>query len=177
MIWTATAALAQPDDVWEKATAKVIRLPPSKIPGLPKAIAKEMKRRKCLIPQTYNLSAIHNAISGSFRKAGVTDWAALCSNDHVSSILVFWNGSTRDVEEVSSSPDKNWLQGVNENRIGFSRIIRTIGPADISQYQLPEEGQAARSFAHDGIEEAFRGKASTVLYYEGGNWTAVTGAD
>ena len=173
----ATMAEAKAEDVWDTADGEVVRVSPAEIRGLPKAVVREMKRRECLIPQTYISSQTHNAILGSFQKKGTKDWAVLCSKKRVSSVLVFWGGSPDKVDEMSSSPDKNWLQGIDEKRIGFSRYIGRSEPRRISEYQARDGGSKPPSFSHDGIEESFLEKASTIHYYDKGVWTGISGAD
>jgi hypothetical protein len=175
LLTTLTAARAE--SVWDKAERDIRRVAPAVVPGLPKAVARELEKRECRIPQTYLTTKIHNAIPGSFRAKGSKDWAVLCSKGGVSSLLIFWGGSIRGIGEYFPSPDKNWLQGIGETRAGFSRHIGRIEPGRIAEYQARDAGAAARPFDHDGIEEAFLEKASTVRYFDGGGWVEVPGAD
>ena len=59
---------------------RVEHLPASSFPALPTAVAAELNRRECLIPQTYQAHGPENVIHGSFRQAGERD--ALAHVDH-----------------------------------------------------------------------------------------------
>lgn len=177
LLAAAPTAKASGEAVWDAADVAVARASPAKAPRLPKAIVKELQRRKCLIPQTFISSRTHNAIFGSFARKGAKDWAVLCSRNRVSSVLVFWGGSATKVDEILSSPDKNWLQVIGEKRIGFSRHIDAIKPGRMSEYQRREEGAETTSFDHDGIAESFLEKGSTIHYYDRGAWIKFMGAD
>jgi hypothetical protein len=62
-------------------------------------------------------------IRGSFIRAGQVDWAALCSRELTSVILIFRNGNPGAIVELARRPDANFLQGIGANQLGFSRAI------------------------------------------------------
>ena len=165
---------------WDKADADILRLPPFDFPELPAPIARELVRRGCLIPQAEQWAdGLHNVISGQFRRPGQTDWAILCSIDRISSILVFWNGSAADVEVVNGEQraDRHYLQGMGDQPPAFSRLIGAVGKEYILVHYARHGGPEPPPIDHQGINNAFAGKVSTVRYWYKGEWLHLTGAD
>ena len=165
---------------WDKANAEVLRLQPFAFPELPASIASELVRRGCLIPQAEQWAdGLQNVISGQFRRPGQTDWAILCSIERVSSLLVFWNGSAADVENVKweRRPDSSYLQGMGDLRPAFSPLIRAVGKQYILDHYAWYGGPKPPPIDHEGIDSAFAGKSSTILYWYKGEWLHLQGAD
>src|ERR1700733_9184795 len=71
------------------ADLQVTRPPPSAFAELPTRIKRELERRGCTIPQVSADQKPQNVIKGEFTGKGRTDWAVLCSKNHVSTILIF----------------------------------------------------------------------------------------
>lgn len=168
------------EEQWEQADLQTRRLPPTAFPELPGEIVRELVSRGCTIPQTFASSSPENIIRGEFAKPEQQDWAVLCSVNRVSSILIFWGGSTHDVAEVYTAPDKSELQGIGGGRIGYSRAISTVGKEYIeSHYAAYRDGGAPEPppIDHEGINDAFIEKASTVHYFYQGKWLELAGAD
>jgi hypothetical protein len=94
----------------------------------------------------------------------------------VSSILVFRSGSVSSVAELASFPDSTFLQVVGPNdAIGYSRAIVAatagyIRERNRSNPKLPR-------LDHDGINDLFVEKGSSVWYWDGGRWLELDGAD
>ena len=166
-----------PDDAWAKADEQTRRLRPNAFANLPAAIVGELQRLGCTIPQTDGTREPQNVITGRFLSAANRDWAVLCSRDRVSAILVFPNGAINGVREVESSPDANWLQGVGGNQIGFSRAIAVADARYIISHYEEYGGPKPPSLDHDGINDIFVEKGSSVLYWHRGNWLRLQGAD
>ena len=61
----------------------------------------------------------HNVIRGEFARPRQKQWAVLCTIKGVSSVLVFWNGSEKSPANLARLEDCNYLEGIDENRIGF----------------------------------------------------------
>jgi len=168
---------------WEtrfgKAERETLRLAPSAFPGFPEAVARELSDRGCLIPQWWFRETPHNVVSGAFRRPDQTDWAVLCSVERRSVILIFWNGSAETVEELprSASVDRNWLQGIGGDRIGFSRLIYAVGKSYILEHYDRYGGPEPPPIDHEGIGDAFAEKASTVNCWREGRWLELPGAD
>jgi hypothetical protein len=116
-------------------------------------------------------------IRGEFKERGQRDLAILCSKDRVSSIVIFWGGSEKTITEIKASPDKDWLQGIGDSEIGFSRSITPVGKKFILEHYKWYGGPKPPPITHQGINEAFVGKASVVHYYYQGKWLRLSGAD
>lgn len=164
-------------DVWSEAEKQIVRLEPTMFKELPSEIVKELKALKCTVPQTYENSKPHNVINGSFAEKNQTDWAVLCSRNGVSSIKIFWGAAAKCPSEISESQDKNWLQGVGNDKIGYSRAIGLVSKETILEYHKEYGGPTPPPMFHQGIDDYFVGKASVVHYCINGKWMALTGAD
>ncbi len=166
-----------PEGAWATADEQTRRLSPDAFANVPTPIVGELQRLGCTIPQTYDRREPHNVITGRFLSATNRDWAVLCSRDRVSAILVFPNGAVDGVREIESSPDANWLQGVGGDRLGFSRAIAVADARYITSHYEAFGGPQPPSLDHDGIDDYFVDKASTVLYWHQGDWLRLQGAD
>jgi hypothetical protein len=191
-----------PEDLkrkFDEAERRIVRLSPTAFPELPRNVVRELQRRGCTIPQTPYTKRPQNVIKGEFAKPGQTDWAVLCSVNqtpwllsfwsdphYVSSILVFWNGSEKNPAEIAPKEDRNYLQGITDNEIGFSRIIGTAGKDFIlhhndSAYGAPNAPPAYKKLDlridHQGIDDSFAEKGSETWYFNDGKWARLMGAD
>lgn len=165
-------------DKWRVADSATARIPPAAFTQLPRNVRRSLQARGCTIPQTFAETKPHNVISGQFAKKGQTDWAVLCSRNKVSSILVFWNGSTKLVSEIAKGEDRNFLQVVRGNgEIGFSRSIIAVGRDYILARYKAYGGRKPPRIDHQGIDDGYLEKASYVLYYHRGKWLELQGAD
>ena len=165
-------------DMWKLADAATVRLAPRSFHQLPHKIIRNLQERGCTIPQEFGNSDPHNVISGEFRTKGQRDWAVLCSRKRSSSILVFWGGSVRKVSAIAASPDIEFLQTIGgPGNIGFSRSISAVGRGDILKHYHEYGGPKPPRIDHQGIDDAFVGKASDVRYYHRGKWLKLQGAD
>jgi hypothetical protein len=165
-------------DKWAAANSATLRLPPAAFSRLPKNIVKHLQGRGCMVPQSYLSREPHNVITGEFARRGQTDWAVLCSRSGVSSILIFWRGSTKSVSEVAKAPDSSFLQTVSEGgKVAFSRAIEPVGRDYIQSRYKEYGGRKPPRITHQGINDAYVDKASVVLYYHHGKWLELQGAD
>ncbi len=159
---------------FEEADRSILRLPPSAFPELPKNLRQDLERRSCTIPQVWLNQKPHNVIKGQFVRAGQVDWTVLCSVDRASTILVYRNGSALNPLAIVRERDIDKLQGVGNNEIGYSR---ELAPATRAFILSHDHERAAPQIYHDGINDAFVGKASVVRYFHKGKWIALAGAD
>ena len=166
-----------PASSWENADRQVVRLRPQAFPELPATVRAELDRRGCTIPQVPMIEGRQNVIKGEFSKAGQTDWAVLCSIGRVSSILIFWNGSGLKPAEIEKAPDQDRLQGWGGDKIVYSRAITPVGKRYIMEHYNAYGGEKPPPLDHQGIDDAFVGKASVVLYLYRGKWLHLSGAD
>jgi hypothetical protein len=166
-----------PQKLWETAAQQVLRLPPAAFSQLPKNLVAELERRGCMIPQVPMIEGLHNVIEGQFAKPGQIDWAILCSIGRVSSILVFWNGSEKNPAEIEKRPDLDRLQGWGGDKIVNSWTISPVGKDYIMEHYDAYGGEKPPPIYHQGIDDAFVGKASEVMYFYQGKWLHLSGAD
>lgn len=155
---------------FDEAERRIVRLPPTRFPELPPNIARDLQKRGCEIPQDELNpgSRPNNVIKGEFFRAGQTDWAILCSVEGVSSILVFPNGSEKNVASIGSAKDRNYLEG-EATGIIFSRLIKPFGKRSILNIRR-DEGIVLPRIDHAGILDAFADKTSGVWYFDGAEW-------
>lgn len=167
---------------FEAAAKQIRRLPVDAFSALPPVIREELRNRGCLIPQqTFGegetANQAHNVVQGEFFERGKTSWAALCSVNESSSILVFRDASDRHPEELSKSEDKNELQGAGNGRIAYSRQIQPADSKFILGHYRAYGGPEPPPIDHQGIDDAFVGKGSVTYYWYRGDWRKLTGAD
>ncbi len=167
----------EPTEKFREADLQVTRLGPSAFPELPMNIRRELERRGCTIPQVWEDRKPHNVIKGEFIRKGQIDWAVLCSLNRISSILIFRNASEQNPSELAREADIEKLQGVGGDVIGYSRAISSVGRQFILDHHRAYGGPKLPTIEHQGINDAFVGKASVVHYFHAGNWLQLTGAD
>jgi hypothetical protein len=155
---------------------EIVRFPLDSFPELPPSVRSELDDIGCWVPQTYSAKG-RNVIRGRFAASNQNDWAALCSNGDTSMIVIVWGGDSRCASPIERSADADWLQGMGEGKFLFSRAI---GVATIEMIDLDAQrysGPPAPARDHDGIDHAFMGKASVVLFCHEGKWVRLQGAD
>ena len=176
----AASTLAQtPPDLQralETADRQILRLSPSAFPGLPNNLRTALQSRGCLIPQVPPAKQPHNVIKGECAKPGQTDWAILCSVGGVSSIVIFWNGSEANPAQIAEAKDMDRLQD-SGNGWAYSREISSVDRAYILRHHQAYGGPKPPPIDHKGINDAFAGKGSVVLYFYQAKWLQLTGAD
>jgi hypothetical protein len=160
-----------------EADLQVTRLAPSAFPELPTKIKRELERRGCTMPQVSAGKKPRNVIKGEFTGKGRTDWAVLCSKNHVSTILIFRNASEREPLELAPQSDADHLQSGSGAAIEFSRVISAVGRDYILKHYRAYGGLKPPAIDHQGINDAFVRKASVVHYFHAGKWRELTGAD
>lgn len=171
------AAEIKAQDEWATADSQTLRLAPNRFSQLPKTIISDLENRRCTVPQSYIQDAKHNVIKGEFKRKGQKDWAVLCSHKKTSAILIYWNGSIKGVSRIASADDKDFLQGIGGEKIGFSRVIGVADAKYIRDHYESYGGPRPPKITHNGIDDAFAGKASEILYLHRGKWLRLQGAD
>lgn len=165
-------------DKWEVGDRDTLRLPPSDFPKLPKSVRRDLDTRGCTIPQAQSSDRQpHNVISGYFNRPDQIDWAVLCSIDRFSTLLVYWDGSSKSVLELSTTPDKQWLQSTGGDNVGFSHVVSTVSATYITEHAHRYGDKPPPVLDHEGIEDAFMGKASSIHYWYQGAWLILQGTD
>jgi hypothetical protein len=164
-------------DRWAAADQATVRLAPAAFPALPPTIRTALEERGCTVPQVYDNPRPHNVVRGSLRSAGSVDWAVLCSINQASRVLVFWSGHPDSIEALGETRDVDFLQGVGGDSIGFSHEIRIVSRAELRRRLAAHREHSPVPVTHDGLEDAFVGKASGIGYYYRGRWYSFPGAD
>lgn len=154
---------------------EIKRLPPNAY-KIPTELLTELQQQGCTIPQADLQGGPNNVIKGQFAKKGQTDWAALCSKEGFSSILIHWGGAANCPSEIGRAEDSGYLQGIGDGEVGFSRQIRVVNQKAILSYGR-YNGDKLPAITHQGIEDAFLDKASGILYCHEGQWLGIAGAD
>jgi hypothetical protein len=174
-------ALAVPLLQGADQTAEIRRLSVSSFPAAPKQVSDWLKTQECSIPQAEvdanHKTTANNLISGEFAAKGQKDWAALCSHNGLSAIVVLWGGESRCGGALAVSADNHSMQtGVGGKWI-YSRLISAIGPQQILKRQKAFGGSVPSPLVHQGIDDAFVGKASVTYYCHKGTWLELQGTD
>lgn len=161
---------------WTAADTATTRLKPAAFTEVPRAIRAEMERRGCTVPQPHGATRPANIVRGHFTSRRQVDWAALCSRERVSVILVFRGASTTVVAELPGKPDRDHLQTLSGGVIGFSRELGIASATFIRKHN--DQGDTPLPpLDHDGIDDRFIGKGSVVWYWSRGSWLEFAGSN
>jgi hypothetical protein len=155
--------------------AVIKTFPLDSFPSIPDRVRAELNAADCVVPQTYVSHKPHNVIRGRFAAKDQVDWAALCSRSDTSMIVVVWGGPVTCPSPVGQGT--GWVQGIGGGKLGFSRAIDVANIAAIDELAKAYNGPPAPARDHDGINDAFIEKASTILFCHGGKWVRLQGAD
>lgn len=155
----------------------IIRLKPREFRQLPSAVRRDLDRRNCTVPQFPRTSAPHNVLSGSFISNRSRDWAVLCSVNGISRILIYRGGGASRVDSLARRPDVSYLQDVGNGIMEFSRKIDIASSKRIAEYAKANGIPKPPPLDHDGIDDSFRDKASSMVYYYRGKWRDLQSGD
>lgn len=145
-------------------------LPLASFPALPAAVAAQLSRRSCMIPQSFEAQEPENVIHGAFRGPGSDDWAALCSVSGTTTLYVFVAGQYDDPLALRSQPDTAWLSA----EPGSSVFSSAWGITLRRSTELRAYPEFRRLHAdHDGIEDARLERSSTIHYCDDGKWMVI----
>jgi hypothetical protein len=116
-------------------------------------------------------------IRGQFIQNGESGWAVLCSVNNSTELLVFHNDLDTQPETISASNDQDYVQGMGDGRLGYSHGIMSVGPEYIRRNHRAYGGPEPPPMDHQGIDDAFLGKASSTWYFYRGQWLRLAGSD
>lgn len=149
----------------------VRHLPVSSFPDLPETVQRELTKRGCLIPQTYEARRPENVIRGSFERAGSQDWAVLCSASGTVSLLVFFAGAPDKPVTLAASPETKRLQPHDlTGALGFNWGIDAATPEQVREAQIGMEPRPPK-LEHDGIADSTGDQKTVYRYYAKNGWT------
>jgi hypothetical protein len=155
----------------------VRHLPVSSFPALPTAVAAELNRRDCLIPQTYEAHGPENVIHGSFKRAASNDWAALCSVHGTVTLLVFFEGEEQSPAVLSSAAETARLEWNGASgKMEFDWGIDTATPELVHEAQTGMRRRPAK-LDHDAIASSIINSETLYRFYSGMAWTLVDTRD
>jgi hypothetical protein len=180
MVGTLAPGARSPEDYqarFDAAAKAILLVPPDAFPQLPDTVKSTLRSLKCAIPQPSASGPPRNVIRGDFFTRGQTGWAVLCSSGGFSSILVFRDNLDAHPEELERSEDKDYLQGLGNDEIGYSREITAVDRKFIMSNYRAYGGPEPPPIDHQGIDNAFLEKASATLYWYEGKWLRLQGAD
>jgi hypothetical protein len=160
-----------------QAIGKIRRLPVQAFPELPPTIAATLRERNCTVPQPSGAGTPRGVIRGEFFAKGNAAWAVLCSVNNSTALLVFRNGHDTNPDSVTTSDDRNYLQGLGGDTIGYSREITPVSRDFIMEHYRAYGGAEPPQIDHRGIDDAFLGKASVTWYFYNGKWLSLQGSD
>ena len=169
------ASAQDSQDKWARADRETVRLSPSAFPELPQDVRADLDARQCRIPQAFSDDKPHNVLVGAFTASKSRDWVVLCSVDARSTILVYRDGRTTQVDSLGSSTDASYLQGIGDERIGYSLKLEPVDRKYIIAHNAGSPDLPP--ITHLGINVMFVEKASSVSYFYRGKWRTLAGAD
>ncbi|MFQ5930230.1 MAG: hypothetical protein ACE5MK_11070 [Acidobacteriota bacterium] len=174
----AAATTEADEEKWITAEQNIVRLLVEEFPSLPSDHKRFLREMGCTIPQPGDTESERtNVIVGEFAKRGQKDWAVLCSPNGISSIVVLWGGAATCPSEINSVPDRNYLQVIGRDFLGFSREIAPMTPKAISdRYKAWRYGHPP-NVDHDSIDDIFVNKGSVTYYCTNGSWMVLGGSD
>ncbi|MEE9413070.1 MAG: hypothetical protein V3V22_08475 [Methylococcales bacterium] len=153
------------------------RVSPADYPDIPEIIADGLIRLGCEIGQSVDRHVPHNVIEGEFRKTGTKDIAVLCANKLMSSIVVFWGGSSVDYDILAVNKNNQGLTKWKGRDLGYVRLLSAVGKKQIMSFYEGFGGPKPPLIDHQGIDDYISGKASRIYYYHEGKWLILQGMD
>jgi hypothetical protein len=159
------------------AVGRIRRLRASAFPQLPPAVAGVLRARNCSVPQPTADGTPRNVIRGEFFAKGESGWAVLCSVNNSTMLLAFRNDRDTMPETLATSGDRANLESLDGDKIGYAREITAVGRDFILGHYRAYGGPVPPAINHQGIDDAFLGKASMTWYFHSGKWLRLQGAD
>jgi len=150
-------------------------LPVASFPALPAQVATELKRRGCMVPQSFEAKQPENVIHGAFRAHGSDDWAVLCSVEKTTTLYVFFAGQAESPVALRSQADSAWLGAEPGSLVsGSAWGIAVRSAAELRSTPALRRGL---TIDHDAIDDARLERSLTIHYFEGGRWISLNGDD
>ena len=143
-------------------------LPISSFPDLPAAVARELSRRGCMIPQSFEAKQPENVIHGAFRAAGSSDWAVLCSSRETTTLYVFFDGDSGPPMALRSQPDSAWLGAEPGSAVSGSAWGISVRSA--AELRATPALRRRITMDHDAIDDARLERSQVIHYFDGSRW-------
>jgi len=152
---------------------RIRHLPLSSFPDLPMAVAAELTRRGCLIPQTYEAHRPENIIHATFEGPGSSDWAVLCSAQGTVSLLVFFASAPGQPAILATAPETSRLQPFpGSDTLGFNWGIDPASPQKVHEAQIGLSPRPPR-LDHDALADSNIDRKTIYRYFSNGAWSKV----
>ncbi len=146
------------------------RLPINAFPDLPDAVVEQLKKRECLIPQSYEAHHPENVVHASLERAGSSDWAVLCSADGEVALMVFFGSAPSKPAVVVTAPEKQRLQRHDGSGVlGFDWAIDAASPDAVHQAQSGLERKPPR-VDHDALQDIVLDQKTVYRFFSKGSW-------
>ena len=161
-------------EVSGRSTPFLIRhLPVSSFPQLPAAVQSVLSQRGCVIPQTYEAHAPENVVAASLARRGSADWAVLCSEHGMVSLLVFFAGGAAQPTVLASAPETERLSVHGADGVlGFDWGIDVASPAQVHEAQS-EMKRRPPLLDHDALADSRIEQTTVYHYFSVNEWTVV----
>jgi hypothetical protein len=159
------------------ATPFLIRhLPVSSFPQLPAPVQNVLNQRGCMIPQTYDAHQPENVTHAGLERRGSSDWAVLCSQHGMVSLLVFF-ADTAEPSVLASAQETERLQPSGANgMLGFDWAIDAASPQQVHDAQAGMRRRQAL-LDHDALADSRIDQKTVYHYYSANAWTVVQTQD
>lgn len=149
------------------------RLPVSSFPELPSEIAKRLKERDCMIPQTYEAHRPENVIRASLQRAGSSDWAVLCAAKGQVSLLVFFGSAPGDAVQLATAQETQNLEIHDPSGVmGFDWGIDRASPQQVRDARTGMEHHPPL-LDHDALADTILEKSTVYHFYRKNAWTVL----
>lgn len=145
-------------------------LPLTAFPELPQPVVATLNDHHCLVPQTYEARRPENVIHGAFEKQGSDDWAALCAVNGMTTLYVFFQSHPGEPIALRQQRNIDWLGAEVIGAYGSAWGIALRRPSHIP---VAKSTQLQPPLDHDGIEDSYIEKSTTVHYFQNGSWVTV----
>ena len=147
----------------------VVRLSPMEFEYVPLPVRKQLTEMGCTIPQVSSnihggyVGQKHNIVSGQFATPEQTDWAAICSRNGRSSVVVLWGGSVNCKSAVTAARrDSSMME--------FDRLVLRLLPWRKGLYNSDKEAGVPETRTHDALNYAILERAAVAYYCHEGEW-------
>ncbi len=145
-------------------------LPITAFPELPQPVVAVLNDHHCLVPQTYEARRPENVIHGAFEKQGSDDWAALCAVNGTTTLYVFFQSHPGEPIALRQQRNIDWLGAEVVGAYGSAWGIALRRPSHIP---VAKSDQLHPPLDHDGIEDSYIEKSTTIHYFQDGSWVTV----
>jgi hypothetical protein len=176
------AAGAQKTSVAPSASIRYLRPADFKLPA---RVRLKLDEKRCRIPQDAGTAEPHNIVSGEFARRGQQDWAAYCSVDGKSKLMVVWGGPSQcsndpfDIGPISDNDVSESLDDADGTPPhGSFWILSTIPHAELlnSLKEMRADSELLNSATHDALIRHSDAGANTVTCHNG-HWRQLSYAD